>query len=60
MIAKGEFPLYAVKNIKKIFPAFSLMEAKEVVTIATTEHKSLYDYQDELFIELEKLDKEIE
>lgn len=36
------------------------MEAKEVVAIATSEYKSLYDYQGELLIQLEKLDEEIE
>jgi hypothetical protein len=60
MTSTGRSPLHAVKEIMKKFPAFSLMEAKEVVTIATTEHKSLYDYQGELFSQLEKLDEEIE
>lgn len=59
IISKGKSPLYAVKVIKEKFPAFSLMEAKEVVVIATSEHKSLYDYQGELFTQLEKLDEEM-
>ncbi|MGL6126698.1 hypothetical protein BBI01_20145 [Chryseobacterium artocarpi] len=57
MISKGKSPLHAVKYIKEKFPAFSLIEAKEVVTIATSEHKSLYDYQGDLFIQPEKLDE---
>lgn len=60
MISKGRSLWYAVKDIKEKFPVFSLMEAKEVVIIATSEHKSLYDYQGELFMQLEKLDEEIE
>lgn len=59
IISKGKSPLYAVKEIKEKFPAFSLMEAKEVVVIATSKHKSLYDYQGELFPQLEKFDKEM-
>ncbi|MDR6465696.1 hypothetical protein [Chryseobacterium sediminis] len=58
VISKGKSPLYAVKEIKEKFPVFSLMEAKEVVVIATSEHKSLYDYQGDLFKQLEKLDEE--
>ncbi|MDN3694782.1 hypothetical protein QWZ06_22255 [Chryseobacterium tructae] len=60
IISKGRSPLYAINDVKEKFPAFSLMEAKEVVVIATSEHKSLYDYQGELFIQLEKLDEEKE
>ncbi|WP_262713560.1 hypothetical protein [Chryseobacterium sp. SN22] len=30
------------------------MESKEIVIIATTEHKSLYDYQGSLFPALEE------
>ncbi len=59
IISKGKSPLYVVREIKEKFPAFSLLEAKEVVVIATSEHKSLYDYQGELFTQLEKLDDEI-
>ncbi|NIF07129.1 hypothetical protein F3J23_16975 [Chryseobacterium sp. Tr-659] len=60
MISKGKLPLYAIKDIKEKFPAFSLMEAKEVVAIATSEYKSLYDYQGDLFKQLEKFDGETE
>ncbi|BAP29970.1 uncharacterized protein CHSO_0933 [Chryseobacterium sp. StRB126] len=60
IISKGKSPLYAIKEIKEKFPAFSLIEAKEVVAIATSEHKSLYDYQGDLFIQLENLNEEIE
>lgn len=60
IISKGKSPLSAIKEIKEKFPAFSLMEAKEVVVIVTSEHKSLYDYQGDLFQQLEKLDEEIE
>lgn len=59
IISKGKLPLHAIKEIKEKFPAFSLMDAKEVVIIATSEHKSLYDYQGSLLIELEKLSEEM-
>ncbi len=47
-------PLYAIKKIRAIFPHLSLIEAKEIVIIATTEYKSLYDYQGSLFPDLEE------
>lgn len=40
IVSKGKSPLFAIKEIKEMFPAFSLMDAKEVVIIATSEHKS--------------------
>ncbi|MCS4305124.1 hypothetical protein [Chryseobacterium sp. BIGb0232] len=55
-ISQGKLPLFAVKDILEKFPAFSLMEAKEVVGIATSEHKSLYDYQGGLLSQLEKIE----
>ncbi|AZB01514.1 hypothetical protein EG359_18710 [Chryseobacterium joostei] len=55
IISKGRLPLFAIKEIMEKFPAFSLIDAKEVVIIATSEYKSLYDYQGNLFTELEKL-----
>lgn len=55
MVSQGKTPLHAVKEIRTKFPDFSLIEAKEVVTIATSEFKSLYDYQGSLLPELEKL-----
>ena len=51
----GITPLYALKRIREIFPHLSLMEAKEIVIMATTEHKSLYDYQGSMFPDLEEL-----
>lgn len=50
-------PLYAMKRIREIFPHLSLMESKEIVIIATTEYKSLYDYQGSLFPDLEESGK---
>lgn len=60
ILSQGNPPLFAVTDIREKFPAFSLMEAKEVVAIATSEYKSLHDYQGELLIQFEKLDEEIE
>lgn len=54
---KYKTPLFAIKKIREIFPNLSLMEAKEIVIIATSEHKSLYDYQGSLLPDLEELDK---
>lgn len=45
MIVKYKYPLFAVKKLMEILPVLSLMEAKEIVTIRTSEHKSLEDYQ---------------
>lgn len=50
-------PLFAVKRIKEIFPFLSLMEAKEIVTISTSEYKSLDDYQESLIPYLDELDR---
>lgn len=48
-------PLYVIKRIREIFLHLSLMESKEIVIIATTEHKSLYNYQGSLLPDLEEL-----
>ncbi len=47
-------PLVAIKNIREEFPFLSLMEAKEIVVIRTSNHNSLYDYQGSLFPDLEE------
>lgn len=57
IITKYKTPLFAIKKIREIFPNLSLMEAKEIVIIATSEHKSLDDYQRSLLPDLEELDK---
>jgi len=57
MMTRYKSPLFAIRKIREIFPQLSLMEAKEVVIIATTEHKSLSDYQKSLFPDLEELGK---
>lgn len=49
--------MFAIRKIREIFPQLSLMEAKEVVIIATTEHTILSDYQKSLFPDLEELGK---
>ena len=49
--------MFAIKKIQEIFPQLSLTDAKEIVIISTTKHKSLYDYQESLFPDLEELDK---
>jgi len=56
IMEKYKSPLFAVKKIREILPDLSLMEAKEIVIIRTTEHKSLYDYQGSLLKDLEELD----
>lgn len=43
-----------MKRIREIFPHLSLMESKEMVMIATTQYKSLHDYQGNLFPDLEE------
>ncbi|MGH1520000.1 hypothetical protein [Chryseobacterium sp. JK1] len=58
MTSKGATSLYVIKEIKNMFPTLSLTEAKEVVVIATSEYKSLYDYQGNLFKNLEDFDEE--
>lgn len=55
VISDGKMPLYGVKKIRELFPFLTLTEAKEIVVIATSEHKSLYDYQGSLFSHLEEL-----
>lgn len=55
MINDGKTPLYGIKKIREIFPFLSLAEAKEVFVIATSEYKSLYDYQGSLLKDLEEL-----
>lgn len=57
IMEKYKSPLYTIKKIREIFPDLSLMESKEIVIIATSEHKSLYDYQGSLFPDLEELDR---
>lgn len=47
-------PLYAIKKIREIFPHLSIAEAEELLIIATTEYKSLYDYQESLLPDLEE------
>lgn len=47
-------PLIAIKKMREIFPFLSLMEAKEIVVIRTSNHKSLYDYQGSLLPDLEE------
>lgn len=59
IISKGKSSLHVIKEIKEKFPAFSLMEAKEVFVITTSKHKSLYDYQGDLFQQVEKFDEEM-
>lgn len=60
IISNGYMPLHAVKKIREIFPFLSLEEAKEIVVIATSEYKSLYNYQGSLLPDLEKLDEELD
>lgn len=50
----GKSPLFIIKKIREFFPYLSLIEAKEIVIIGTTQHKSLYDYQGDLFPDLEE------
>lgn len=57
IIFNGNMPLHGVWKIREIFPELSLMEAKEIIVIATSEHKSLYDYQGSLLPDLEELDR---
>ncbi|MCX8531815.1 hypothetical protein [Chryseobacterium luquanense] len=57
IVEKYKSPLFTIKKIREIFPDLSLIEAKEIVVIATSEHKSLYDYQGSLLPDLEELDK---
>lgn len=57
IINKYKSPSFTIKKIREIFPDLSLMEAKEIVVIATSEHKSLYDYQRSLLPDLEELDR---
>ncbi|WP_262151493.1 hypothetical protein [Chryseobacterium foetidum] len=47
-------PLFAIKKIREIYPNLSLVDAKEIVIIATSEHKSLEDYQGSLLPDLEE------
>lgn len=47
-------PLFAIKKIREIFPNLFLVDAKEIVIIATSEHKSLEDYQGSLLPDLEE------
>ncbi|MCD0480050.1 hypothetical protein LPB90_16475 [Chryseobacterium sp. LC2016-29] len=55
MMEQYKSPLATIKKSREIFPQLSLMEAKEIVIIRTSEHKSLYDYQGSLLPDLEKL-----
>ncbi|WP_294250662.1 hypothetical protein [uncultured Chryseobacterium sp.] len=47
-------PVYAMMKIRELFPHLSIAEAKELVMIATTQYKSLHDYQGSLFPDLEE------
>lgn len=44
LMGKYKSPLVTIQKIREIVPQLSLIEAKEVVIIKTSEHKSLYDY----------------
>ncbi len=57
IMEKYKSPLITIKKLREALSDISLMEAKEIVTIATTEYKSLYDYQGSLFEHLEELDQ---
>lgn len=57
IMAEYNSPLFAVKRIREIFPFLSLMEAKEIIAISTSEYKSLDDYQGSLLPDLEELDR---
>jgi len=54
MMEQYKSTLVTIKKNREIFPQLSLMEAKEIVIIRTSEHKSLYDYQGSLLPDLEK------
>jgi len=54
IMAQYKSPLITVKKIREKFPFLSLMEAKEIVVIRTSDHKSLYDYQGSLLPDLEE------
>ncbi|MFC3160837.1 hypothetical protein SAMN05443633_105183 [Chryseobacterium arachidis] len=54
LMGKYKSPLVTIQKIREIFPQLSLIEAKEVVIIKTSEHKSLYDYQGSLFPDLQR------
>ena len=49
LLEKYKSPLITIQKIREIFPSLSLIEAKEVVIIRTSEHTSLHDYQGSLF-----------
>lgn len=55
IMAQYKSPLIAIKKIREKFPFLSLMEAKEIVVINISNHKSLYDYQGSLFPGLEEV-----
>ncbi|RZL12681.1 MAG: hypothetical protein EOO62_10395 [Hymenobacter sp.] len=57
IIDKYKSPLFTIKKIREIFPDLSLIEAKEIFVIATSEHKSLSDYQGSLLPDVEELDR---
>jgi|GEM_PF-1315874 hypothetical protein len=57
IMEKYKSPLFTIKKIREIFPDLGLAEAKEIVIIRTSEHKSLDDYQESLFVDLEELDR---
>ncbi|MNY45757.1 hypothetical protein D3C86_1808830 [compost metagenome] len=54
MMEQYKSTLVTIKKSREIFPQLSLMEAKEIVIIRTSEHKSLYDYQGSLLPDPEK------
>ncbi|MCD1118542.1 hypothetical protein [Chryseobacterium turcicum] len=45
MKIKYKSPLFAINKIREIFPSLPLVEAKEIVIIATSDYKKLHDYQ---------------
>jgi len=57
IMGKYKSPLITIKKLREIFPDLSLIDAKEIVVIRTSEHKSLYDYQGRLLQDFEELDR---
>lgn len=57
MMDKYKSSLFTIKKIREIFPNLSLVDAKEIVMIRTTEHNSLCDYQGSLLPDLEEMVK---
>jgi len=57
IMEKYKSPLITIKKLREIFPDLSLIDAKEIVVIRTSKHKSLYDYQGSLLQDFEELDR---